>query len=344
MSLNKLWLHLSPKQRFSLLASAIFLLALPIAVLNTREQKLVGSRAFLPYPHPPPKFGNLVVNPSFETDTNTDLIPDYWTWSKIPANKNSRQVCTLAQDGQCSFLIKGGKSGQTLSQDISLPYDLLSSKSQGFSFSAWSKALKANKTGPYQAELIFLDKEGKQLASETIPFPPGTYDFSLAAQKIPLPSSSPATARIILRYDKPGGQVWFDNIHLSLIIPVSPTPPPPPPPPRSLPDLRINSVYKNQTDDELHVEVCNDGSVGIVDQFDVTLSNPASTRKQTPWSFSAESYSANYCANVALTCNVMGDVCNWDGIVARADAENQIVESNELNNTYTVYFPVSELP
>ncbi|MBI4034847.1 MAG: hypothetical protein HY381_00435 [Candidatus Chisholmbacteria bacterium] len=223
MSVQKIWLRLSPGQRFSLLAGTIFLLALPIAVLSLRQEKLITSRAKLTPPFiRPPSATNLVVNPSFEIDTNNDLIPDYWNWSKAKPSQNSQLDCKVAQEGQCSFLIKGNNQPQALTQSIELPSQFNSPNSI-FTFQVWTKTQNAKSdrnTNLFQAEVTFFDTSGKQVSTQVIPLPVGTHDFKLTEFKIPTPSSI-SKITLTLRYNNPGGQVWFDNLSLTTSVPLS---------------------------------------------------------------------------------------------------------------------------
>lgn len=102
-------------------------------------------------------------------------------------------------------------------------------------------------------------------------------------------------------------------------------------------DLRINSIRKNNLKNELVVEVCNDGGLGITIPFIVALTGPQNTDQ---WSFSTQGYSKQYCANVALSCPVMGTTCYWPTITAIADSKNVIPETNEANNSLEATIPV----
>lgn len=122
---------------------------------------------------------------------------------------------------------------------------------------------------------------------------------------------------------------------IPVYVGITPSPTTTPPSPQA--DLRINSIKKDNLKNELVVEVCNDGDVEVTVPFIVALAGPQSTDQ---WSFSSQGYSKQYCANVSLSCPVMGTTCYWPNITAIADSKNVIPETNEANNSFDATLPV----
>jgi hypothetical protein len=61
-----------------------------------------------------------LLNPSFETDSDSDLLPDNWKKNgKIALSPSGDgRDCTAAYDGVCSFRIVGAGTGKKLSQTV----------------------------------------------------------------------------------------------------------------------------------------------------------------------------------------------------------------------------------
>lgn len=170
---------------------------------------------------------NLVVNGSFELDTNQDGEPDDWQRGKELAITD-RVTCQLSHSGSCSFHFTPQASDpnkyvRRIVQNIPVS----GSADTNITLSGWSRAHNVTDVFPrdltllYDIQLVFYDEYGVALptpnSDEEIMFTEGTYDFTKVERTFTPGVNFHCLDIGITFYES--GEAWFDDIQLTLTPP-----------------------------------------------------------------------------------------------------------------------------
>jgi hypothetical protein len=147
----------------------------------------------------------ILLNPSFETDSNNDKIPDYWTGGNLNLSKDGR-TSEYSKNLFYSFKFVGAPNVfKTLSQTffLNLPAgtDVL--------VVAWGKAENVPSTDGFFASVMTFYNGNTQVARRSGTFTIGTHDWEQRRNGFTLPA--PITKVVVdMYYSKASGSVWFD--------------------------------------------------------------------------------------------------------------------------------------
>ncbi|MFC1626684.1 hypothetical protein ACFL1P_00605 [Patescibacteria group bacterium] len=166
------------------------------------------------YPTPTPIVGEILLNGSFEFDSNEDEMPDDWKLHDVNSENISSVICTEAHSGNCSLEIQGDELA-VIKQYISVE-DI-----QGnlIKISGWSKAknvtnISRQAPGRYWIQAVLYYKDGSVDYRQHSTFDDGTHDW----QKVELTTtiSHPLSAiEYYIRFEK-SGVAWFDDLNLTI--------------------------------------------------------------------------------------------------------------------------------
>jgi subtilisin len=172
--------------------------------VKTDRIDLDGAAAFVL--NPPP---NLISNGSFETDVESDDIPDGWVAKKwvIPAQDGI--TCSDATDGLCSIYMMGNGNGKKLTQTIT------TSGSAGddfiLSFDAAGSSVPAK--GSYTVKIKMFLTNGKKATFNLKVTNTGTFDWTNYSVNFKAPKGY-TRIDVFIQYSKKSGSVWLDDIVL----------------------------------------------------------------------------------------------------------------------------------
>lgn len=207
------WRKLSISQKLSLISLVLILFSIPLGTLAILSPKLpLFSRASLPAtpPTPTPVPGEILLNSSFEFDTNGDGLPDNWRRG-AGSNNFDRRTDAFARDGVFSFKFRGEQDKiKTLNQAV------IGNWAPGTTLylSGWVKTQSLSTPGPIEISAIarYTDRTAEKF---TIIFPTGrSYDWTLRAGSLTLAKTTDLLF-VRLTYKKNNGEGFFDLVSLS---------------------------------------------------------------------------------------------------------------------------------
>lgn len=158
-------------------------------------------------PTPTPIGGaEVLVNGSYETDTDANNVPDNWTFRSIPAG--SGRDCTVAQHGTCSVHI----NGSTQMAEAYQRFNLTGIAGDAFTVRAWTRAENALSTTKYRLKIVVYHNDGTYGVMTYAPAA-GSYDWALIERSF---TTQKAYYRIQVSviYGESSGSVWFDSVSL----------------------------------------------------------------------------------------------------------------------------------
>jgi hypothetical protein len=156
----------------------------------------------------------LLINGSFETDSDVDKVPDNW---KLTLGTDDKQKCDkpgkpVAYQGTCAFQFKGGiDEGSHLAQKVDLSA-LNAGVNLQFGIMSRGKGIVAA-SATVKVKIKYADgsKDGFSLD-----LPSGTFDYIYGSQSYSL-TAVPLNAKVQIRFTSLTGKLWVDQV--SLMIP-----------------------------------------------------------------------------------------------------------------------------
>jgi hypothetical protein len=151
---------------------------------------------------------SILQNADFETDADSDVKPDGWTYANFVVGTDKHD-CSTAKSGACSLKLTGNGTKKTATQTIT--------KSGGdedlFTFSLLSKADLVPKGSVYRLKVQFYNG-GSLLATKTKSFGVGTHGFRKVGGIYTAPGPYTQVVYSII-FEAASGTAWFDAAVLS---------------------------------------------------------------------------------------------------------------------------------
>ncbi|MGH2543563.1 MAG: hypothetical protein ACRDIB_12230, partial [Ardenticatenaceae bacterium] len=155
---------------------------------------------------------NLLANASFETDANSDGIPD--GWSSVGLGPNDRMTNGTAHEGTFSFQMLGVQGGsKVLYQRVNLS----GAAGERFVVRGWSKSQGATATGAYGLLLRIFYTDGTS-STNLVSFSSGTHNWQ-PVQRQAIASTDFNRVAVFVLYSNQAGAAWFDNLSLTQVAP-----------------------------------------------------------------------------------------------------------------------------
>jgi uncharacterized repeat protein (TIGR01451 family) len=164
-----------------------------------------ASASLIPVALTPP-FSSIFLNPGFETDSNSDGLPDSWTGSGLVL-ANDRRDCTIAYLDACSFKMTGTNKSKKFKQD----FIITGGAGNTFDLSVYSMAVSAS--GIYRVTFIMIHTDGSKV-KQTVNFNPGTHGWEEVTISL---TSTKAYKKLSVQveYKSSSGTVWFDAVSVT---------------------------------------------------------------------------------------------------------------------------------
>jgi len=152
----------------------------------------------------------LLLNPSFETDSNGDKIPNSWTGLSLNLSQDGR-TSQYHKDLSYSFKMVGAGSNP----NKILRQTIVKSGVAGDDFlvGLWSKAENVPSGGKYRVTISIFNGS-TLLLSKTVSFGNGTHNWELRQKTITAPSAY-TKVRVDIYFQKTSGMAWFDLASLT---------------------------------------------------------------------------------------------------------------------------------
>lgn len=151
----------------------------------------------------------VVSNPSFETDTNADKIPDDWLAQGINVPGGDGRRCANAIDGACALKLIGDGTTKRLKQVIAAS----GIAGEVLTLRGWSAASGVPSTpGSYQIKVILSNVSGGKSVYK-INLPVGSQGWTEYALTFAAAEDF-WQVKVVLVYGKGSGTVWFDYVRL----------------------------------------------------------------------------------------------------------------------------------
>jgi hypothetical protein len=152
---------------------------------------------------------SLLVNPSFEIDTNADFVPDGWIAKKFQAGGVEGVDCTTPADaGSCSLKMVADSKGAQLMQDLSISGGVGETITLDY---ATMGQLVGGK-GSASVKLTVYYTKGSKSVQFKIPVGDHTWtDRTLSV----ITTKSYKKVRVTIKFSRKQGSVWFDEMVLT---------------------------------------------------------------------------------------------------------------------------------
>jgi hypothetical protein len=163
----------------------------------------------------------LLVNTSFETDTDGDKIPDNWpgttlTGDKQKCNKDTDGDGTpdkiVAHTGNCAFAFKGSVGENSVIEQTVVDVSAVT-VADSFQISMWVSGKNADKGAVYKLKFNYANgaKDSLKLSSGV-----GTFDFTNYTSGILQLPDAVTSVSATIKYKGAAGKVTVDDVSLSL--------------------------------------------------------------------------------------------------------------------------------
>ncbi|HEX2620686.1 MAG TPA: FG-GAP repeat protein, partial [Phototrophicaceae bacterium] len=198
----------------------------PIIILMTIfSLSTLQGQAQIPLPQPERTTIELLTNGGFETDSNSDKIPDDWSDSHIEIKKSDKLKCdpTLAHTGNCAFMFRGNPDGSTsqVSQSVTDVSALVDGAT--LRFSAFIDHRSGTPGAAFGKVKITLSDGSKQSLKLLIPSA-ATYTEVTGDLTLNLSGETVTRVKVMFVNSQSKGKFFIDDTRLIVINDILPTP------------------------------------------------------------------------------------------------------------------------
>lgn len=152
----------------------------------------------------PVRIGNLLANPSFETDPRAGS-----DWVVADDDATEAWDCTKAADGTCSMRFSAGTGGK---KELRADVELNGLKGDTLELSGWNRASKVPSTGKVQLQMKIWYNNGTTV-TRTAAFAVGSHDWQSRSLSY-VATRNYYQVRYLLNFTATSGKAWFDQASL----------------------------------------------------------------------------------------------------------------------------------
>jgi hypothetical protein len=153
-----------------------------------------------------PISGNLLNNASFD---NFATASRAWRFS-MPVPVSSLKDCTVFLSASCSLRLANVRYPGIVTQTVVRN----GAAGQSYIFGLSSSALNVPATGQYKVEITFLNRYGRPVFTQSMPFSIGTHGWQNRNSIVTVPAAFRTIRYRIYYYKETAGTAWFDNAYL----------------------------------------------------------------------------------------------------------------------------------
>ena len=287
----------------------------------------------------------LLTNLSFETDTNSDKIPDGWNGKKTDLSKADKQKCNkngkvFARSGNCAFMFKGNPDGSKskLQQNVSNTAAILNSET--LTLSAYVDARSAAPGSKIAMAKVKLSDGSKIKVQLEIPASPAS-GYSLlsdTASLTTIPNGVTITKAVAaFYYGGTSGKFFVDDASLTASSPDIPTPTETPLPPAQL----FNAAGEAYDTFGWSVSVSADGNTAIIGEYGSDVGANSSQGSASVYTRSGGVWTLQQ--RLVVSDGEAGDQFGWsvslsaDGNTALIGATNDDIGANSFQGSAYIF-------
>lgn len=166
-----------------------------------------------PSPRCPISRLSLLRNGSFESDSDGDYIPDYWTRVSLTPPTDAQEWSAAAYTGDYVMTIHGSPG---VSKQLKQTLSFSGGVGDGFILLGESTGHDVPTSGNYYMSVSIRCTDGTPRTSSTYQFPSGSFPYTTRSSSLTAPCAY-NQVEVVLYYQKDSGTAMFDEIKLTVL-------------------------------------------------------------------------------------------------------------------------------